>query len=81
MTLKMTMKDLDLLVSTSKDKLFYLNPPLFVGGKEVEKGYLASIANFEALLNFLNSKGLLKEEVCFDFTHDYDDNDSGRLDE
>jgi hypothetical protein len=78
---KLTMKDLDLLVSFSKDKMFYLNPPLFIGGKEVERGYLASIANFEALLMFLNSKGLLKEEVGFDFTHNYEDNDSTELEE
>lgn len=81
MTHKIDLKNLHLLVSNSKNKMFSMNTPLFIGGKEVERGYLASLANFEALLMFLNSKGLLKEFVEFDYTNDFDDNDSEKLEE
>lgn len=81
MTYKIDLKDLHLLVSASKDRYFRLSTPLFIGGKEVERGYLASIANFEAFLMYLNSKGLLTEFVEFDYNKVFDDNDSEDLEE
>ena len=81
MTYKIDIKDLNLMVSYSKDKMFYLNPPLFVSRVELERGYLPTVANLEAILMFLNSKGLLVKEVCVDYTTDHDDNDMTELEE
>ena len=65
---KISNKDLDLIVSYAKEKLFYLNLPISVSGKDVDRGELPSIAILEALLMFLNSKNLLSEFVDIDYT-------------
>lgn len=81
MTYKIDKKDLFMIVSLSKDKMFNLNPPLFVTHKEVERGELPTIAILETVLGFLNSKKLLTKLVELDYTHTYDDNDSEDLKE
>lgn len=79
LTYKIDEKDIKMLVSTAKDKYFYLNPPLFVNFKELERGELPSIAMLEAAIMFLNSKGLLTKLVEIDYTMEYMDNDSVEL--
>lgn len=79
MTYKIDIKDLNTIISYSKDKMFYLNPPLFVSRVELDRGHLPTVANLEAILMFLNSKGLLTKEISLEYTNDYDDNDMTEL--
>jgi len=79
MTYKIDSKDLFKIVSDAKDKMFYLNPPLFVSGKELEQGQIPTMAMLESVLMFLNSKGLLTKLVEMDYTFGHDDNDSEEL--
>jgi hypothetical protein len=69
-------KDLNLIVSNAKDKMFYLNLPLYVSRVEVERGETPSLAILESVIMFLNGKGLLTKEVKVDYTpvnfHDCD---------
>lgn len=81
MTYKIDKKDLFILVSSAKDKMFQLNPPLFVSNQEVDRGELPTVAILEAVLGFLNGKKLLTELVELDYTFTYDDNDSLELEE
>jgi hypothetical protein len=78
--LKIDKKDLHYIVSAAKDKMFHLNPPLFVSRVEVNRGELPTMAILESLLMFLNSKKLLTELVEVDYTDSgHDDNDSEEL--
>jgi hypothetical protein len=81
MTYKIDKVDLQRIVSSAKDKFFYLSPPLFVSRVEVERGELPSLAMLESVLMFLNSKGLLTQLVNVDYTLDYEDNDMSELEE
>lgn len=79
MTYKIDKKDLFMIVSLAKDKMFQLNPPLFVSNKEVDRGELPTVAILESLIGFLNGKKLLTELVELDYTYTYDDNDTEEL--
>ena len=73
--------DLEKIVDYAKGKMFNLNLPLYVSGKEVGHGEIPSLAILEATLMFLNAKGLFAQLVEIDYTHDYDDNDTEELEE
>lgn len=80
MTYKINERDLNLIVSYAKDKMFYLNLPLWVSQKEVERGELPSLAILEGVLMFLNGKGLLTKLVEVDYTPiGIDDHDMPKL--
>ncbi len=75
MTHLISKKDLNYIISCSKDKMQQLNLPLFVSNSEIDHSHLPTMANLEATLMYLNSKNLLTTTVGIDYTSEYGDND------
>jgi hypothetical protein len=81
MTYRIDDKDLNFIISRSKDNYSSLSLPLFVNRVEIGNNHLPSIAILESTLSFLNSKGLLTKLVTVDYTKEYLDNDTADLED
>ena len=76
---KLVYRDLFNIMDLAKQNMMNLNLPLFVSSKEIYHREVPTMAVLEAVLTYLSSMGLLKEQVDLDYTYDYDEPDIGPL--
>lgn len=67
--------DLFNIISNAKTNMSRMSLPLHVSLKEIGQRELPTVAITEAVLMYLNSKGLLVKNVKIDYNVIYDDND------
>lgn len=78
---KIDEKDLNYIISRSKDNFSSLSLPLSVNRVEMGNNHLPSIAMLESTLSFLSGKGLLTTMVSINYTREYGDNDTADLED